>query len=98
MSTFKRIRTVQGGYEVSVSCSHTPMEKRVFSTEDECHTFASKYLDEHYFNDTFENWSKNQDAIVREYDRQIAELRVLRDVAACASWIPKEWKHEPTNT
>jgi hypothetical protein len=68
------------------------MEKRVFRTEDECNAFASEYLDEHYFNDTFENWSKNQDAIVREYDKQIAELRVLRDAAACESWVPKEWR------
>jgi disulfide oxidoreductase YuzD len=92
MSTFRRISKVYGGYEISVSCSHTPMEKRVFSTVEECNAFARKYLDEHYFNDTFENWKKNQDAIVREYDKQIAELRVLRDVAACESWVPKEWQ------
>ena len=92
MSTFKRIRTAQGGFEVSVSCSHTPMEKQVFGTEDECNAFASDYLNKHYFDDTFENWSKNQDAIVREYDKQIAELRVLRDAAACESWVPKEWR------
>ena len=92
MSTFKRIRTVQSGFEVSVSCSHTPMEKQVFSTEDECNAFASGYLNKHYFNDTFENWKNNQDAIVAQYDKQIAELKLLRDVAACESWIPKEWR------
>jgi predicted methyltransferase len=66
------------------------MEKRMFSTEHECNIFADEYFKKHYFVDTFENWRENQNAIVAEYDKQIAELRLLRDAAALKSWVHKE--------
>jgi hypothetical protein len=49
MSALRRIGKVVGGYKVTVSCTNTPMEERLFSTSEECDAFADEYLEKNYF-------------------------------------------------
>ena len=39
---------------------------------------------------SFENWKKNQDAVVFDYSQQIAKLQALKDAASAKSYEPKE--------
>jgi len=49
MSALRRILKVKGGYKVTVKCTNTPMEERLFSTSEECDAFADEYLEKNYF-------------------------------------------------
>jgi hypothetical protein len=44
MSALRRILKVKGGYEVTVSCTNTPMQTRVFGSYQECEVFADDYF------------------------------------------------------
>lgn len=40
MSALRRVKKVKGGYEVTVKCTGTPMQTRVFGSYQECEVFA----------------------------------------------------------
>ena len=44
MSALRRIKKVKGGYEVTVKCTGTPMQTRVFGSYQECEVFADDYF------------------------------------------------------
>jgi hypothetical protein len=44
MSALRRIKKVEGGYEVTVKCTNKPMEERVYRTYAQCEKFADDYF------------------------------------------------------
>ena len=44
MSALRQIKKVKGGYEVTVKCTGTPMQTRVFGSYQECEVFADDYF------------------------------------------------------
>ena len=44
MSALRRVKKVKGGYEVTVKCTGTPMQTRVFGSYQECEVFADDYF------------------------------------------------------
>jgi hypothetical protein len=44
MSALRQVKKVKGGYEVTVKCTGTPMQTRVFGSYQECEVFADDYF------------------------------------------------------
>ena len=44
MSALRQVKKVNGGYEVTVKCTGTPMQTRVFGSYQECEVFADDYF------------------------------------------------------
>ena len=44
MSALRQVKKVKGGYEVTVKCTGTPMQTRVFGSYKECEVFADDYF------------------------------------------------------
>lgn len=63
-------------------------DKNGVSSADE---YAIERFAEYIANEcSFENWKKNQDAVVFDYSQQIAKLQALKDAASAKSYEPKE--------
>ena len=44
MRALRQVKKVKGGYEVTVKCTGTPMQTRVFGSYQECEVFADDYF------------------------------------------------------
>jgi hypothetical protein len=55
MSALRRIKKVEDGYEVSVSCTNKATKIAVFSNYEDAHAFADEYLEKNYFGVSLNN-------------------------------------------